>query len=92
VNVHKPIRYTHGYYYYDVHQKRHNDDALVEPDQAIVLLEAMLEEVRIYYPDEVVVQERIEEQIDYFLNTIPDCIDLYPPNTIKRAATAVLWG
>jgi hypothetical protein len=41
----------------------------------------MLEEVCVHHPDEVVVQERIEEQVDYLLNAVPYRVNLYPPDT-----------
>lgn len=56
---------------------------LVEKNEFIVLLKPVFDEIVFNDPDEVPVQHAVKEEIENFLNSIPNAIDADPSIEIR---------
>jgi len=61
-NSHKSIGDAHRANDQDVQEERHDNDALVETDQAVVLAQTVLHQIRIDDADEVPIEVSVEEK------------------------------
>ena len=79
--LHERVRYRHGCNDHDIHKQRKDDDALIEAEQFVVLLQAVADQVRFDCLEKVPIQQCVDNQIDNFLDTIPDLVDQYIPKS-----------
>jgi hypothetical protein len=75
VDVHKGIGNPHGADDHDVHEERHDDNALIESNKGVVLGETVADEVGFDSLEKVPVEAGVEYQVEKLLNSILVLVD-----------------
>lgn len=74
--LHEGVGDRHGGDDHDVHEEGEGDDALVEAEELIVFLQAVVDEVFFDHFEEVPVEQGVDDEVYYFFDAVPDFVDV----------------
>lgn len=75
-DLHEAVVQAHHSDNQAIHAEGKDDHSFIEPDQAVVLDQSLVYKSGLHTPNEVIVQRTVYHQVDAFLASIPNFVDV----------------